>query len=53
MRNKIKNYKEIEKNYAYDELALFFGQDYVINDKIRLHQPTIGEIVEYGERAYF
>lgn len=35
-----------------DELLLYFGDDYVINDKIRIHQPIIGEIVS-GEREYF
>ena len=35
-----------------DELLLYFGDDYVINDKIRIHQPLIGEIVSC-ERKYF
>ena len=36
-----------------DELQLYFGDDYVINDYIKIHQPTIGEIVDYGEAQYF
>ena len=36
-----------------DALFLYFGDDYVINDKIKLKQPTIGQIVDYGEGAYF
>lgn len=39
--------------FEYDELKMYFGEDYVINDKIRIHQPTIGEIVEFGEREYY
>lgn len=35
------------------ELALYFGDDYVINEHIKIHQPTIGEIVNYGEAQYF
>jgi hypothetical protein len=35
-----------------DELLLYFGDDYVINDKICIHQPLIGEIVSC-EREYF
>lgn len=35
-----------------DELLLYFGDDYVINDKIRIHQPLIGEIVSC-EREFF
>lgn len=36
-----------------DPLSLYFGYDYVINEKIKIHQPTIGEIVEFGEDKYF
>ena len=36
-----------------DDLQLYFGDDYVINDKIKIHQPTIGEVVKYGEASYF
>lgn len=35
------------------ELALYFGDDYVINEYITITQPTIGEIVKYGEAQYF
>lgn len=35
------------------ELALYFGDDYVINEYITITQPTIGEIVKYGEAYYF
>jgi hypothetical protein len=36
-----------------DSLFLYFGDDYVINDKIKLSQPTIGQVVDYGEAQYF
>lgn len=36
-----------------DNLQLYFGDDYVINDHIAIHQPTIGEVVKYGEAQYF
>lgn len=36
-----------------DELQLYFGDDYVINEKISIHQPTIGELIDYGEQQYF
>lgn len=35
-----------------DELALYFGDDYRINEHIIIHQPTLGEIVEFGEARY-
>lgn len=37
----------------FDELKMFFGDDYVVNDYIKIHTPTVGEIVEFGERRYF
>jgi len=40
-------------NLDVDALFLYFGDDYVINDKIKLTQPTIGQIVDYGEAQYF
>lgn len=39
--------------YEVDELALYFGDPFVINDKISVLQPTVGQIAEYGERKYF
>lgn len=36
-----------------DQLQVFSGKDFVINDKIRIRQPTILEISEYGEQKYF
>lgn len=36
-----------------DELQLYFGNDYVINDYIKITQPLIGEVVDYGEAQYF
>ena len=40
-------------DFDVDALFLYFGDDYVINDKIRLAQPTIGQVVDYGEASYF
>lgn len=37
----------------FDELKLYFGDDIVINDYVKVHVPTVGEIVEYGEREYY
>lgn len=36
-----------------DSLRVFRGRDYVINDRLRISQPTIGRIEEYGEKEYF
>ena len=39
--------------FDVDQLQLYFGDDYIINDKIKISQPTIGEIVDFGEAQYF
>lgn len=36
-----------------DELQIYRGKDFFINDKIRIHQPTLGEIADWGEENYF
>lgn len=36
-----------------DKLQLYFGSNYVINNKITVYQPTIGDIVDFGEEKYF
>lgn len=36
-----------------DELQLFRGKDYVINDKITIRQPTLNDICDLGEQRYF
>lgn len=36
-----------------DELQLFRGRDYKINDSITIRQPTVDEICNYGEQRYY
>jgi hypothetical protein len=36
-----------------DDLQLFRGNDFVINDKLTLHHPTLGEICDVGEADYY
>lgn len=36
-----------------DQLKLFRGEGYKINDKILIRQPTLEEIVDFGEQRYF
>lgn len=40
-------------NLDVDELQLYFGDDYVINDYISITQPLVGGVVDYGESQYF
>ena len=36
-----------------DQLKLFRGESYKINDKITIRHPTLEEIVNFGEQRYF
>lgn len=36
-----------------DELKAYFGEDYWVNDKIKISQPSIGDILEYGDSKFF
>ena len=40
-------------NLDVDALQLYFGDDYIINDYIKITQPLIGQVVDYGEAKYF
>ena len=40
-------------NLDVDDLKLYIGDDYVINDNIKVLQPTIRKIAEFGERDFF
>lgn len=37
-------------NSNVTKLQLYYGDDFQVNDKITLHQPTIGEILEYDKK---
>ena len=39
--------------FNYDVMKMFFGKDYYINDKIILKSPSVGDIIEFGEREYY
>ena len=36
-----------------DELKIYRGEDYVVSNHIKIHQPTLDEICDYGERDYY
>jgi hypothetical protein len=36
-----------------DELKIYRGDDFVVSEHIKIHQPTLNEICEYGEQEYF
>lgn len=36
-----------------DELKIYRGEDFIVSKYIKIHQPSINEICEYGERKYY
>lgn len=41
------------KEFIDDELLIYRGKDYNLAPGITIHQPTLNEICDYGERAYW
>ena len=39
--------------FYYDTCRMYFGKDYKINDKIILKSPSVGDIIDFGEREYY
>lgn len=37
----------------FDLLKLYFGEDYKINDRITIHQPTIQDVLDMGEKEFY
>ena len=37
----------------FDELKMYFGKDYVVNQYITIHSPSVGEVIDFGEADYF
>ena len=40
-------------NLDVDDLKLYIGDKYVINDNVTIFQPKILDIAEFGERDFF
>ncbi len=36
-----------------DELKIYRGEDFIVSNHIKIHQPTLDEICEYGEKDYY
>ena len=41
-----------QKKYSFDRLQMFFGEDYRVAEGIIISQPTIGEIMTFGEDKF-
>lgn len=53
LSNYVDNQNNHESMFEYDELKMYFGEDYWVNDKIKITQPTIGDIIEFGDAKFY
>ena len=42
-----------ESLFEYDELKMYFGDTYWVTDKIKILQPTLGDIIEFGDSKFY
>ena len=43
----------MDSDFKYDILRMYFCEDYWASDKIVIHQPTIQNIIDYGEAEFW
>ena len=39
--------------FEIDELKVYFGEDFIVNEHITIRQPTVDEILQMGELSYY
>lgn len=42
-----------ESIYDFDELCMYFGDDYWVTDKIYIHVPSVGDIIKFGDTKFY
>lgn len=49
----VQNVQDISNGITYDELKMYFGEDYWVTDKIYIKVPRIGDILEFGDSKFY
>ena len=44
---------KVGDNLQNDELKIYRGEDFVVSKYIKIHQPSLSEICDYGEQEYY
>ena len=39
--------------YKYDILKMYYGEEFKVTDYLTIYQPSIGDIIEFGETHFF
>lgn len=53
LNNYVKNQNSHESLFEYDELKMYFGEDYWVTDKIKITQPSLGDIIDFGDVKFY
>lgn len=54
--NNQNNNQDNKQKFEFDRLKMYFGEPYIINTEncmIQINQPTIGDILEIGEKEFY
>ena len=46
-------HKQLRNQFEFDRLKMYFGYDYTTKNGIIIRQPTLGEIIEVGEKKFY
>lgn len=46
-------HKQLRSQFEFDRLKMYFGYDYTTKNGIVIRQPTIGEIIDVGEKEFY
>lgn len=46
-------HKQLRKGFEFDRLKMYFGEDYTTQSGIVIKQPTIGDIIQVGEKEFY
>ena len=49
----LNNKNTLDILYDFDELKMYFGEDYWVTDRICIKQPTIGDILKFGDVKFY
>lgn len=41
-----------QKKYSFDKLQMYFGEKYTVSEGIVISQPTVGDIMKFGEKKF-
>ena len=53
LRDKAEKRKKATQKYDFDRLKMYFGEPYTVTDNLVVYEPTIGQILEFGESEFY